>query len=52
VWVNRPSPRPGAGAAKAAAGKPDIEVPDLTTLAKLTTENYEFQTGISTPARY
>jgi 2-haloacid dehalogenase len=52
VWVNRPSPRPGAGAAKAAAGKPDIEVPDLTTLAKLTTENYELQTGINTPARY
>jgi 2-haloacid dehalogenase len=35
VWVNRPSPRPGAGAAKAAAGKPDLEVPDLKTLAKL-----------------
>ena len=27
VWVNRPSPRPGAGAAKAATGKPDLEVP-------------------------
>jgi len=35
VWVNRPSPRPGAGAAKAAAGKPDLEVPNLQTLAKL-----------------
>jgi 2-haloacid dehalogenase len=35
VWVNRPSPRPGAGAAKAASGKPDLEVPDLETLAKL-----------------
>ena len=35
VWVNRPSPRPGAGAAKAAAGKPDFEVPNLQTLAKL-----------------
>jgi len=35
VWVNRPSPRPGAGAAKAAAGKPNLEVPDLQTLAKL-----------------
>jgi len=34
VWVNRRSPRPGAGAAKAAAGKPDLEVPDLQTLAK------------------
>ena len=35
VWVNRPSPRPGAGAAKAAAGEPDLEVPDLKTLAQL-----------------
>jgi 2-haloacid dehalogenase len=35
VWVNRPSPRPGAGAAKAAAGEPDLQVPDLQTLAKL-----------------
>lgn len=35
VWVNRSSPRPGAGAAKAAAGKPDLEVPNLKTLAKL-----------------
>ncbi len=32
VWVNRPSPRPGAGAAKAASASPDLEVPDLTTL--------------------
>jgi 2-haloacid dehalogenase len=35
VWVNRSSPRPGAGAAKAAAGEPDLEVPDLKTLAGL-----------------
>jgi 2-haloacid dehalogenase len=35
VWVNRSSLRPGLGAAKAAAGKPDIEVPDLETLAQL-----------------
>jgi 2-haloacid dehalogenase len=35
VWVNRPSPRPGAGAATAADGKPDFEVPNLQTLAKL-----------------
>lgn len=35
VWVNRPSPRAGAGAAKAAEGKPDLEVPDLRTLADL-----------------
>jgi 2-haloacid dehalogenase len=39
VWVNRPSPRPGAGAAKAAAGKPDLEIPDLRTLANLSTSN-------------
>jgi 2-haloacid dehalogenase len=37
VWVNRPSPRSGAGAAKAAAGTPDLEVPDLDTLAQLST---------------
>jgi len=33
VWVNRPSPRPGAGATKAAAGKPDLEVSSLAALA-------------------
>jgi 2-haloacid dehalogenase len=41
VWVNRPSPRPGAGAAKAAAGKPDLKVSNLKTLADLVTENRE-----------
>jgi 2-haloacid dehalogenase len=35
VWVNRPSPRPGAGAAKAAVGRPDLEVPNLQSLAIL-----------------
>jgi 2-haloacid dehalogenase len=35
VWVNRPSPRPGAGAAKAATAKPDLEVPGLEALARL-----------------
>jgi 2-haloacid dehalogenase len=35
VWVNRASPRPGAGAAKAAAGKADLEVADLQTLVRL-----------------
>ena len=35
VWVNRRSPRPGAGAAKAAVGKPDLEVPDLDALSRL-----------------
>ncbi len=35
VWVNRPSPRAGIGAVKPAEGKPDLEVPDLETLARL-----------------
>jgi 2-haloacid dehalogenase len=35
VWVNRPSPRPNAGAAKAASGKPDLEIPNLKSLADL-----------------
>ena len=35
VWVNRPSPRPGAGAARTADGKPDLEVSDLATLADI-----------------
>jgi 2-haloacid dehalogenase len=37
VWVKRPSPRPGSGAAKAASAKPDLEVPNLEALAKLAT---------------
>ena len=37
VWVNRPSPRPCAGAAKAASSQPDLEVPDLRRLAELAT---------------
>jgi 2-haloacid dehalogenase len=35
VWVNRASPRPGAGATRKAQGVPDLEVPDLQTLASL-----------------
>jgi 2-haloacid dehalogenase len=35
VWVNRPSSRPGSGAAKAATAQPDLEVPNLETLARL-----------------
>ena len=35
VWVNRPSPRAGIGAVKPAQGRPDLEVPDLRTLANL-----------------
>jgi len=34
VWVNRPSPRPGAGAAKSASSTPDLEVTNLTALTK------------------
>jgi 2-haloacid dehalogenase len=33
VWVNRKSARPGIGAVRAAAGKPDLQVPDLASLA-------------------
>lgn len=35
VWVNRKSARPGVGAVRAAEGRPDLEVPDLATLAAL-----------------
>jgi 2-haloacid dehalogenase len=38
VWVNRPSPRAGIGAVKQAKGQPDLQVPDLETLAGLLTE--------------
>jgi 2-haloacid dehalogenase len=33
VWVNRKSARPGIGAVRASAGRPDREVPDLASLA-------------------
>ena len=35
VWVNRPSPRAGIGAVKAASGKPDLEVSSMKALAEL-----------------
>lgn len=35
VWVNRRSARPGVGAVRAAVGKPDLEIPDLASLAAL-----------------
>lgn len=38
VWVNRKSARPGVGAVKAASGKPDLEVADLASLARLAQE--------------
>lgn len=34
VWVNRPSPRTGVGAVVKAEGRPDLEVPDLVSLAQ------------------
>ncbi len=37
VWVNRPSPRSGIGAVKAAQGTPDLEVRDLQMLADFVT---------------
>ncbi len=33
VWVNRKSARPGIGAVRASAARPDFEVPDLASLA-------------------
>jgi 2-haloacid dehalogenase len=33
VWVNRPSPRAGVGAVKAADGRPDLQVSSLVELA-------------------
>lgn len=35
VWVNRKSARPGVGAVRSAEGSPDLEVPDMETLASL-----------------
>ena len=35
VWVNRRHDRPGSGATPPAAARPDLEVPDLRTLAHL-----------------
>jgi 2-haloacid dehalogenase len=33
VWVNRPSPRAGVGAVQQVEGQPDLEVPDIASLA-------------------
>lgn len=34
AWVNRPSVHPGVGVARAAGARPDLEVPDLASLAE------------------
>jgi len=39
VWVNRKSARPGIGAVRASAGRPDLEVPDLASLAAATVKS-------------
>jgi 2-haloacid dehalogenase len=39
AWVNRRSARPGVGAVRPGAGRPDLEVPDLATLAALALKN-------------
>jgi 2-haloacid dehalogenase len=33
IWVNRKSARPGIGAVRASVGQPEVEVPDLASLA-------------------
>ena len=38
VWVNRKSARPGVGAVRKANANPDLEVPDLKSLAAITTK--------------
>jgi 2-haloacid dehalogenase len=45
VWVNRKSARPGVGAIRAAAAQPNLEVPDLATLAALAGKNVTAPTG-------
>jgi len=35
VWVNRKSARPGVGAVRTAAGRADLEVPDVASLAAI-----------------
>ncbi len=43
VWVNRRSGKPGSGATPPASATPDLEVPDLKTLAELV--NRQLATG-------
>jgi 2-haloacid dehalogenase len=39
VWVRRKSARPGIGAVRASTGRPDLEVPDLASLAAAATKH-------------
>ena len=43
VWVNRPSKRPGAGAARQASGVPDLEVANMMGVADLTRAHFPEQ---------
>ena len=38
VWVNRRQGQSGSGATPAATARPDLELPDLTTLVELMNE--------------
>jgi len=50
VWVNRKSARPGIGAVRASAGRPDLEVPDLASLAVQLRNMRETDVPTSKPA--
>ncbi len=41
VWVNRKSARSGIGAVRASAGQPDLEVPDLASLAEIVRRGHD-----------
>jgi 2-haloacid dehalogenase len=47
VWVNRRSARPGVGAVRAAVARPNLEVPDLATLAALADKDVASRAGRS-----
>jgi 2-haloacid dehalogenase len=51
VWVNRRHDRPGFGATPPATARPDLEVPDLATLARLVDEARGRGEGASGPGR-
>jgi len=41
VWVNRKSARPGIGAVRASAGRPDLEVADLASLVEIVRRGHD-----------